>query len=113
VVRNAVSNEFWMTTLYYESVTGENSTLIPEFKVFAEYCDTSNINAQYLRCPVEAITIDQFVNQHGLSPRFVKIDIEGAELNALEGMARTIRTFRPRIMLEVNLNAEEVWRYLK
>src|SRR5688572_9449958 len=33
---------------------------------------------------------------------FIKIDIEGGELNALRGAQNTIRRFKPAIMLEIN-----------
>jgi FkbM family methyltransferase len=47
---------------------------------------------------VETMTIDELVEQRAL-PRvdFIKLDVEGAELNALRGAEKTIRTFKPRI----------------
>lgn len=43
-------------------------------------------------------TIDRLVHEHAL-PRvdFIKMDIEGAELNALRGAEETLRRFRPRL----------------
>jgi FkbM family methyltransferase len=43
-----------------------------------------------------AVTIDSFE----LKPNFIKIDVEGAEINALEGAAETVRKFEPYIYLE-------------
>jgi FkbM family methyltransferase len=43
-------------------------------------------------------TIDEFVRQRGLERvDFIKLDIEGAELDALVGAEETIRRFRPRL----------------
>jgi FkbM family methyltransferase len=51
---------------------------------------------------VETISIDDWVRQRAL-PRvdFIKLDVEGVELDALRGAEKTIRTFRPRIAVSV------------
>ncbi|HYE97987.1 MAG TPA: LAGLIDADG family homing endonuclease, partial [Planctomycetota bacterium] len=36
---------------------------------------------------------------------FVKVDVEGQELDVLRGMAKTLRKFRPRLMVEVHTKA--------
>ncbi|HSV40502.1 MAG TPA: FkbM family methyltransferase [Nocardioidaceae bacterium] len=42
----------------------------------------------------------------GAAPAFIKIDVEGHEFEALEGLSETIRRHRPRLFVEVN-NANE------
>ena len=45
-------------------------------------------------------TIDQIVNELALSRvDFIKMDIEGAEVNALHGARETLRRFRPRLAI--------------
>ncbi len=112
VVRKAVSDRTGAVTLNCESVTGQNSTLVPDFRALAEYCKRNHLKGQHEACTVEAITIDDFVHQYAVSPRFIKIDIEGAELQALRGMTRTLQVLKPRVMVEVNLNGNAVWRFL-
>jgi FkbM family methyltransferase len=57
---------------------------------------------------VKAIRLDDFVADGGLPPHLVKIDVEGAESEVLEGAAETIRAFRPHLLVEVHTSAEEV-----
>jgi FkbM family methyltransferase len=41
--------------------------------------------------------IDDYIRDVGGQVNFIKLDIEGAELNALRGAERTIRAFRPKL----------------
>jgi FkbM family methyltransferase len=47
-------------------------------------------------------TLDDLVAQLGLRPRYVKVDVEGAESYVLGGMTRTLASHRPRVMLEIH-----------
>lgn len=49
---------------------------------------------------VETATLDDEVEAAGLAPVLVKIDVEGAELDVLAGMGRTLER-RPRLLIEV------------
>ncbi len=58
--------------------------------------------------PVCTIRLDDFVRAGGAPPGVMKIDVEGAELWALQGAAETLRTARPQVFLEVHSFA---WRH--
>ena len=50
--------------------------------------------------PVPLTSIDEFCSRNHIAPpSFIKIDIEGGEVDALKGAANTIRMFKPRIVL--------------
>lgn len=49
-----------------------------------------------------SIRVDALVELMALRPTFVKIDVEGAELEVLAGMAATLRRWRPVVYLEVH-----------
>ena len=49
---------------------------------------------------VSSLALDDFVEETGLVPEFVKMDIEGAEPDALEGFAATIERHKPILVLE-------------
>jgi FkbM family methyltransferase len=52
---------------------------------------------------VPVVCLDQDIERRGLpAPDFVKIDIEGMELPALEGMRKTLAQFQPYLYLEMH-----------
>ena len=51
---------------------------------------------------VELTTIDALVDELALPPTLVKIDVEGAELAVLTGMADTLARHRPTIVCEID-----------
>ncbi len=50
---------------------------------------------------VAASTVDALVEAHGLTPGFIKIDVEGAELSVLTGARETLRRHRPVVLAEL------------
>jgi FkbM family methyltransferase len=58
---------------------------------------------------VDIMTLDRFVDAHGLtSVELVRMDIEGYEFTALDGMIGTLREFRPLIFLELHPHIKTV-----
>lgn len=52
---------------------------------------------------VSTITLDEYVQRSGLEKLdVIKIDVEGAEMDVLEGGLESLRKFRPIILMEVN-----------
>jgi FkbM family methyltransferase len=58
---------------------------------------------------VTVTTIDEFCETHHLTPAFIKVDVEGAELAVLRGARETIRRCRPELALFVEMHPT-VWR---
>jgi hypothetical protein len=55
------------------------------------------------RVPVEVVAIDDLIFQQNLPrPAVVKIDVEGAEIDVLRGMARTLEDVRPVVAYEID-----------
>lgn len=66
---------------------------------------------------VETISIDDFVREERLPHvDFVKMDIEGAELDALRGAEQTVRAFRPNLAIAIyhrDADFVDIPRYLR
>lgn len=54
---------------------------------------------------VPTVTVDAMVQQLGISPDVIKVDVEGAELSVLRGAQTTLRETRPRIFLSTHSKA--------
>jgi FkbM family methyltransferase len=54
----------------------------------------------------QALALDDYVDQRQIARvDLIKMDIEGAELAALQGLVRTLRRHRPVILIEINRRA--------
>ena len=52
---------------------------------------------------VDLVSIDELIARQQIAPpNFVKVDVEGAELDVLKGMQETIKTYQPTIIYEVD-----------
>lgn len=74
------------------------------------YTDSQDVNAAY---HVSTIALDDFVEHTGLVPNLVKMDIEGAEFDAVQGMAKIINSAKPHLILETQPNDTNCLDFLK
>lgn len=61
--------------------------------------------------PVSMTTLDTYVEQAGIERvDFIKMDIEGAELGALQGAASTLARFKPRLAISLYHRPDDLLR---
>jgi len=103
IVNRAVSNRCGTEQMLIDGPGSAVNTLSPKW---AETLKLNRATFAHAHCglefkknkSVETTTIDELIDQHG-TPFFVKIDVEGHELNALRGLHQSI----PYLSFEVNL----------
>jgi FkbM family methyltransferase len=113
LIPKAVSRCDRQVTFYLEDLTGQNNSLVKDFWAFGENVKNAHVHGQYREEVVESVTLDRFIAERNLAPKFIKIDVEGAELEVLHGAINTIERYKPMLMVEVNVKHKEVYDFVR
>lgn len=62
---------------------------------------------------VKTIALDDFIAHTGLVPNLLKMDIEGAEFDALRGLEHNLKTAKPHLILETQRDDSRCLDYLR
>jgi FkbM family methyltransferase len=100
IVKNAVSDKSSVETMWINEAGTALNTLSPKWKDALTTDDShfGGTSTYTQKMTVQTTTLDELIRQFG-SPFFIKIDVEGYELQALKGLQRPV----PYISFEVNL----------
>lgn len=111
LIEKAISDTDGTVRFYEESLTGQNNSMLADYKVYRENCARANASASHEEREVQSVKIDTFVQQSGVTPALIKIDIEGAEWLALTGAEATLADCQPIVMVEVTENKDKVFDF--
>ena len=109
----AVSDHVGEADFYVEDLTGQNNSLIADYQVFQANVKRAGVRANTTVQRVQLTTLDAYCEARGLAPDFIKIDIEGAEKDAIFGSEAVIRRHAPIFMVEVTRDHEEVYAFME
>ncbi len=59
---------------------------------------------------IEVVALDSFARERGICPTLIKMDIEGAEVKAIEGARETVAEHSPRLQIAVYHRTTDLWR---
>jgi FkbM family methyltransferase len=65
--------------------------------------------ADFNTVTVPVISIDDYVREHGIAPTFIKMDIEGGEMDALSGARETLTKYRPQLAICLYHKQSDMW----
>ena len=51
---------------------------------------------------VKQLSLDSFIEEKSIFPEILKIDVEGAELNVLDGSKSLLTNYRPKIIISLH-----------
>ncbi len=107
---NALLNGFQNRIEVVNALVAERSGRVVDF-----FWDASSVFASMQDSPVapetestialkkSTLSLDDYVRDGGKAPEFVKIDVEGAERQVLEGMRNVLREARPVVFVETHV----------
>lgn len=107
LINNISLNKF-NNIRYFKLAISNTNSIIKIYKPldnnqgsYSMIVDPAKSNQEYEE--VQTTTLDDFVEQKKIEAvNFIKIDVEGAEYEVIQGMHKTISKFRPIIFMEIN-----------
>jgi len=109
IIEKAVSNSSGQLTFYEDDITGQNNSLLPDYKNLESVARSHGLKANRAPRTVDVITLDEFLQDKSVD--FLKMDIEGYELQALQGAVNVLAKIN-KLMVEVTENHEQVFDLL-
>jgi FkbM family methyltransferase len=113
LIEKAISNKNGEASFYVEDLTGQNNSLLDDYDTFNQNKEYSFVNVTSKEVKVKTITLDTYCKEEKIAPDFIKIDIEGAELLAVEGMEEVLAEHKPIIMIEITENKDVIQNIFK
>jgi FkbM family methyltransferase len=109
VVAKGVGDVNGSLDFYLDPITGQNNSFVKDFNGFIEnrkFSAEKEAIVEKVKVPI--IRLDDFLSNNDYSPTFIKIDVEGYELNVIKGMRATISNYRPNLMIEIQKDEKEI-----
>lgn len=111
IVRTALSDSIGETDLYVEELTGQNSSLVRDYQQFKINAARAGVEPKTHAVRVTTDTLDHlYLGADRVD--FIKIDVEGAEWQVLQGGKAILQEFKPVIFIEVSLHHQEIVNFL-
>ncbi len=109
IVEKAASDHNGEARFYIENITGQNNSLIRDYEVFLKNKELSFSNEVSREVVINTIRLDDFLDEENVSPDFIKIDVEGAELDVINGMLSCLSNDKPMLMIEITRKHKEIY----
>lgn len=110
--RVAVSSSDGTAVLYEDNISGQNNSLSPDYRYLDHAAASHGVRVERIPHVVPTVTLDSYITSHRIKPDFVKIDVEGLELEVLRGASKTLREVRS-LVVEITENKGEVLAILR
>ena len=107
LIEKAVGAQTGFAPLYEDDLTGQNNSMVRDFDILKQNEKSANKTATINVTNVQVEALDDRFKDKKVD--FIKIDIEGYELQALLGARKIMERDKPTIMVEVQASRDEIW----
>lgn len=114
IIEKAVSDQNGIVKFWLEDLSGQNNSMVENYHLLEGNIALAGLGSDVHKREVQvpSITLDTFIEEiqsRGLSPNFIKIDVEGAELFVLKGAKNLLSQRQVPLMVEVTCDAEPIF----
>jgi FkbM family methyltransferase len=106
IIEAGVGSASGHAAFFTEDLTGQNNSFVKDFEHLRINREVAGVETNVTAVQVEVVTLDAFASERKIAPSFVKIDVEGFELEVLKGAKRLLADARPTLMVEVQAEHE-------
>lgn len=75
--------------------------------------DQNPVNRILYKENCQMITLDSFIDDTGIIPTFIKVDIEGSEIQFLQGAINCLKKYKPKLSLVLHYSDDKTVNYVK
>jgi len=104
----AVGDFIGEVDFFEDDLTGQNNSIVENFKGFEVNAAVSYVDSQVKRTRVHMVTLDSEIKS---SVDFIKIDIEAGECKALLGSKKMLEEQKPILMVEIQADEEVIYTF--
>jgi FkbM family methyltransferase len=108
----AISDHDGTAPFFEEDLTGQNNSLVRDYEPFRQNRQLAFSKQKFRQRSVNTLRLDTFAAMSAICPNLIKIDIEGAEAEALSGALKLLNRHAPILMVEVTRRQSDVFRLL-
>lgn len=112
IVPHALGSKAEVRPFHLENLTGQANSFLSEFRILEGAARSHFMKVQTRSVPVQILRGDDFLKANGIRADFLKMDIEGFEYEALQGLEKTLHESHPAMMVELQVHYEEIFSML-
>ena len=112
LIEKAISDSKGTADFYIENRSGVNNSLLRESAAGKGIHKMTYGKRNGKVVQVETISLDAFCEEYSITPDFIKIEIQGAEIFGINGMRRILKEYTPILMIEISKNWETIYSTL-
>lgn len=109
LVEKAVGDCIGDVTFFEDSLTGQNNSVVENFKGYETNAGLAFTKAETTSSKVSMTTLDSSLKERPVD--FIKIDVEGFERSVLLGAQETIDRCKPILMVEVQADEVDIFNF--